>query len=75
MAKTESLEMDAKVIAALPNTMFRLEVDMGGKTHHLLAAGAHLEKALAAHPEHPVCKAMASHVSGHAVKKEPKPPK
>ena len=31
MAKTESLEMDAKVVAALPNTMFRLEVDMGGK--------------------------------------------
>lgn len=36
MAKTESLEMDAKVVAALPNTMFRLEVDMGGKTHQVL---------------------------------------
>lgn len=36
MAKTEALEMDAKVVAALPNTMFRLEVDMGGKTHQVL---------------------------------------
>lgn len=31
MAKTEALELDAKVVSALPNTMFRLEIDMGDK--------------------------------------------
>lgn len=37
MAKSDSaIEMDAKVVAALPNTMFRLEVDVGGKIHNVL---------------------------------------
>jgi translation initiation factor IF-1 len=36
MAKAEALEMDAKVVAALPNTMFRLDVEMGGKTLQVL---------------------------------------
>lgn len=36
MANTETLEMDAKVVAALPNTMFRLEVVMSGKTLSVL---------------------------------------
>ncbi|MCK6484242.1 MAG: translation initiation factor IF-1 [Phycisphaerae bacterium] len=36
MANTETLEMDAKVVAALPNTMFRLEVEMSGKTLSVL---------------------------------------
>lgn len=36
MSKTEALELDAKVISALPNTMFRLEVEMGGKTMNIL---------------------------------------
>jgi translation initiation factor IF-1 len=36
MGKSEAIEMEAKVIAALPNTMFRLEVQLGGKTHSVL---------------------------------------
>ncbi len=37
MAKSDSaIEMDAKVVAALPNTMFRLEVEVGGKIHGVL---------------------------------------
>ena len=36
MAKTESIETEAKVLEALPNAMFRLEVKMGDKTHVLI---------------------------------------
>jgi translation initiation factor IF-1 len=37
MAKTDDkIEVEAKVIAALPNTMFRLEVEIGGKKHQVL---------------------------------------
>ena len=36
MAKTENIEVDAKVLEALPNAMFRLEIEMGGKTHQLI---------------------------------------
>ena len=36
MAKTESLELEAKVLEALPNAMFRLEVKMGDKTHQII---------------------------------------
>ena len=36
MAKTEPIEMEAKVIEALPNAMFRLEVEMGEKTHQMI---------------------------------------
>lgn len=36
MAKSEAIEVEAKVLAALPNTMFRLEVQFGGKTHSVL---------------------------------------
>ena len=36
MAKTEPIEVEAKVLESLPNAMFRLEVEMGGKKHQLL---------------------------------------
>ncbi|HET6430508.1 MAG TPA: translation initiation factor IF-1 [Phycisphaerae bacterium] len=36
MAKTEPIELEAKVIEALPNAMFRLEVQMGEKTHQMI---------------------------------------
>ena len=36
MGKTENIEVEAKVLEALPNAMFRLEIDMGGKTHQLI---------------------------------------
>jgi translation initiation factor IF-1 len=36
MAKTENIEVEAKVLEALPNAMFRLEIEMGGKTHQLI---------------------------------------
>ncbi|MHC4715935.1 MAG: translation initiation factor IF-1 [Planctomycetota bacterium] len=36
MAKTEPIELEAKVIEALPNAMFRLEVQMGDKTHQMI---------------------------------------
>ncbi len=36
MGKSEAIELEAKVIAALPNTMFRLEVELGGKKHSVL---------------------------------------
>ena len=36
MAKTEAIEMEAKVLEALPNAMFRLELEMGEKKHQLI---------------------------------------
>lgn len=36
MAKTELIEVEARVLEALPNAMFRLEVEMGEKTHQLI---------------------------------------
>jgi len=36
MAKTEQIELEAKVLEALPNAMFRLEVDMGERKHQLI---------------------------------------
>ncbi len=36
MGKSDAIELEAKVTQALPNTMFRLEVDIGGKTHSVL---------------------------------------
>jgi len=36
MAKTEPIEMEALVLEALPNTMFRLELQMGEKTHQVI---------------------------------------
>ena len=36
MPKTDNIELEAKVLEALPNAMFRLEVDMGGKSHRLI---------------------------------------
>jgi len=36
MAKTDLIEMEARVVEALPNATFRLEVDMGEKTHQLI---------------------------------------
>ncbi|MCZ6681979.1 MAG: translation initiation factor IF-1, partial [Planctomycetota bacterium] len=37
MAKTEAIEVEGRVLQALPNTMFRLELDLGGKKHLVLA--------------------------------------
>lgn len=36
MAKTEVIEVEAQVVQALPNTMFRLEFELGGKKHLVL---------------------------------------
>ncbi len=36
MAKTEHIETDAIVLEALPNAMFRLEVDLDGNKHQLI---------------------------------------
>ncbi len=36
MAKTEHIETDAIVLEALPNAMFRLEVDLSGNKHQLI---------------------------------------
>ena len=36
MAKTEPIEMEALVLEALPNAMFRLELQMGEKTHQVI---------------------------------------
>ncbi len=36
MGKTEAIELEAKVLEALPNAMFRLEVKMGEKNHQLI---------------------------------------
>ncbi len=36
MGKSDAIELEAKVVTALPNTMFRLEVEIGGKSHSVL---------------------------------------
>lgn len=36
MAKTENIETEALVLEALPNAMFRLEVEIGEKKHQLI---------------------------------------
>jgi translation initiation factor IF-1 len=36
MAKSEAIEVEAEVVQALPNTMFRCEFEMGGKKHLVL---------------------------------------
>ncbi|OPX25225.1 MAG: translation initiation factor IF-1 [Planctomycetales bacterium 4484_123] len=36
MGKTEPIEMEALVVEALPNAMFRLEVQMGERKHQLI---------------------------------------
>ena len=36
MGKAETIEVEARVVQALPNTMFRLEFDLGGKKHMVL---------------------------------------
>ncbi len=37
MAKADAIEVEGVVVAALPNAMFRVEVDAGGEKHHVLA--------------------------------------
>ncbi len=37
MAKSDAIEMEGRVVAALPNAMFRIEVDVGGESHMVLA--------------------------------------
>ena len=37
MAKAGAIEIEGVVVAALPNAMFRVEVDAGGEKHHVLA--------------------------------------
>ena len=37
MAKSDSIEVEGRVVAALPNAMFRVQVDMGGEPHTILA--------------------------------------
>ncbi len=37
MAKTNAIEVEGQVVAALPNAMFRVEVDISGEKHHVLA--------------------------------------
>ncbi len=37
MAKNDAIEVQGRVVAALPNAMFRVEVDMGGEPHIILA--------------------------------------
>ncbi len=36
MAKGEVIEVEATVKAALPNAMFRLEIEVGGNTHEII---------------------------------------
>jgi len=36
MAKGEVIELEAIVKAALPNAMFRLEIEVGEKTHEII---------------------------------------
>lgn len=36
MAKGEAIEVEAIVKAALPNAMFRLEIEVGGSTHEII---------------------------------------
>jgi translation initiation factor IF-1 len=37
MAKTERIQMEARVLKSLPNTMFLVECDWGEKKHEVLA--------------------------------------
>lgn len=37
MAKTDAIEVEGVVVAALPNAMFRVAVDVGDSKHHVLA--------------------------------------
>jgi translation initiation factor IF-1 len=37
MAKVEAIEVEGRVVTALPNAMFRVEVDVGGEKHLVLA--------------------------------------
>ena len=37
MAKVEAIEIEGRVVAALPNAMFRIEVDVSGEKHLVLA--------------------------------------
>ena len=37
MAKTDAIELDGVVVAALPNAMFRVQVEVGGGKHDVLA--------------------------------------
>ncbi|HLD30402.1 MAG TPA: translation initiation factor IF-1 [bacterium] len=37
MEKEEKIEAEGKVVEALPNAMFRVEIDMAGKSHIVLA--------------------------------------
>jgi translation initiation factor IF-1 len=36
MGKSQPIEVEAQVVQALPNTMFRLEFELGGKKHCVL---------------------------------------
>ena len=37
MASSNAIEAEGQVVAALPNAMFRVAVDIGGETHNVLA--------------------------------------
>ena len=37
MAKTDTIEVEGTVVAALPNAMFRVEIEAGGEKHEVLA--------------------------------------
>lgn len=37
MAKVDAIEVEGKVVAALPNAMFRVSVDISGDQHVVLA--------------------------------------
>lgn len=37
MAKVGAIEVEGTVVASLPNAMFRVQVDMGGENHMILA--------------------------------------
>lgn len=36
MASTNAIEVEGKVVAALPNAMFRVEIQTGDEKHHVL---------------------------------------
>lgn len=37
MAKADAIEVEGEVVAALPNAMFRIAVDVSGEKHSILA--------------------------------------
>ena len=37
MGKLEAIEIDGRIVAALPNAMFRVQVEVGGEKHLVLA--------------------------------------